>query len=89
MGNLAKILQNYSTGISKDQRLAKLLSALEPFCFDGTELHRVIDSELRGLANEIAASNIRHANLAQYSDCVPVDVVLEIVFKLLEDGELV
>ena len=88
MGNLAKILQNYQAGISKDQRLEKLYRALAPYLFDGSECSRTINAELPGPENEIAASNIRHANLAQFCDCVPVDIILEVVGKLLDEGKL-
>jgi hypothetical protein len=88
MNNLARILQNYSAGISRDQRVAKLLRALEPFCFDGTECHHVINAELRGLENELVASNLRHANVSQYRDCAPLDAVINVVLTLQENGDL-
>jgi hypothetical protein len=89
MPEFKTIFQNYSAAICRDQhRVEALRRALEPFCFDGTELFHVIDAELRGLESEIAASNIRHAIRAQYRDCIPRDAVLELVLKLAEDGEL-
>ena len=66
----------------------KLRNALEPFCFGGTECHGVVNVELRGPENEIAASNIRHAIVAQYHDTVPLDAMIEIIGKLFDDGEL-
>ena len=89
MNDLARILQNFGTGISRDRRREKLLRALAPYAFDGTETHRIVDLELRGLENQIAASNIRHANVSQYRDCVPVDAAVEVIAELLERGELV
>ena len=49
---------------------------------------RAINAELRGSENEIAASNLRHATTSQYRDTVPVDAVIEIVSKLLDEGKL-
>jgi hypothetical protein len=83
-----KFFRNYGAAICRDQFAAKLLRALEPFCFDGTELHRVIDSELRGPENEIAASNLRHASTSQYGGCIPADAIVEVVGKLLDEGKL-
>ena len=81
-------LENFSASVCRDQFAEKLLRALEPFCFDGTECHRVVNAELQGPEHEIAASNIRHANLAQYRDTIPIDAVIEIVGKLLDEGKL-
>jgi hypothetical protein len=89
MSNLARILQNYGAVISRDQRREKLLRALQPFLFDGTECHRVVNAELRGPENEITASNIRHAIVSQYCNCVPIDCVVEVITGLLDRGELV
>jgi hypothetical protein len=88
MPDFKTIFQDYGRTVCRDQCTAKLRRALEPFCFDGTECHRVVNAELRGPENEIAASNIRHANLAQYRDTIPIDAVIEIVGKLLDDGEM-
>ena len=88
MSNLARIFQNYGAGISRDQRLEKLLRALEPFLFDGSECFRTINAELSGPEHEIAASNIRHAVLSQYRNCASADIILEIVGKLLDEGKL-
>ena len=85
MSNLARILQNYGAGISRDQRREKLLRALQPFVFDGTECHRVVNAELRGPEYELAASNIRHAIQCQYHDTVSLDAVL---MALIETEEL-
>jgi hypothetical protein len=74
--------------LRNDLRAEQLRRALEPYLFDGTEAHRVIDAELRGLEHEIAASAIRHAVLSQFRNTIPFDVVIEIVGKLFEDGEL-
>jgi hypothetical protein len=74
----------YAAAIGRDQRVAKLLLAC---CFDGSECHDVVNAELRGPENEIAASNIRHAIVSQYRDTIPLDIVVEIVAGLLEKGE--
>jgi len=66
----------------------KIISALERVTFDGTELHGVIDSQLPDPELELAASAIRHSVLAQYGGTVPISAVVEIVGRLLEDGEL-
>ena len=63
----------------------KLRRALTPYAFDGTEIHRVVDLELRGLELEIVASNIRHAIVSQYRQTVPLEVVIGIVATLAEE----
>jgi hypothetical protein len=78
---MSNIFQKYD-----DARAQRRLRALAPYIFDGTEVHRVVNLELRGLENEIAASNIRHAIQSQYRNTIPVDVVIEIV-GLLQQGE--
>ena len=89
MSNVNSIFQNYNAALCRDLRAEKLRRALAPYAFDGTETHRIVDLELRGLENQIAASNIRHANVSQYRDCVPVDAAVEVIAELLERGELV
>jgi hypothetical protein len=85
MPEFKTIFQNYGAAVCRDQQLAERLRyLLEPFTFDGSEIHRVINAELRGPENEIAASNIRHANVSQYQGTVPVDAVIEVVGKWLE-----
>jgi hypothetical protein len=81
-------LQNFSAAICRDQRVAKLLRTLAPFVFDGSETFRTINAELRNPEDETVASAIRHAVLSQYRDTVPIDAAIEIVGRLLEDGEL-
>ena len=88
MSDLGQLFKDYGAGISRDQRLEKLLRALEPFLFDGSECFRTINAELSGPEHEIAASNIRHANLAQFCGCAPIDIILEVVGKLLDEGKL-
>jgi hypothetical protein len=66
----------------------KIISALERVTFDGSECHAVVNTELKNPEHEIAASNIRHAILSQYRDTVPVDVVIEIVLKLADEGRI-
>jgi hypothetical protein len=89
MPEFKTIFRNYSAAICRDQRrVEELRRALEPFCFDGSECDHVINAELRGLENEIAASAIRHSVLSQYRDTIPRDAVLELVLRLRENGEL-
>jgi hypothetical protein len=52
--------RTFGAAMCRDQEFAqRLLGALEPFTFDGTEIHRVIDAELRGPENEIENSRNR------------------------------
>jgi hypothetical protein len=67
----------------------ELLRALARYAFDGTELHRAVDRELRGPENEIVAAALKHAIVAQYRDTIPLDAAIEIVIGLLDRGELV
>jgi hypothetical protein len=67
---------------------ARLLRALARHAFDGTELHAVIDRELRGLEHEIAAANLKNEIVALYHDSIPIDAAIEIVVQLLDRGEL-
>jgi hypothetical protein len=67
------ILQNYGATVCRDQLAERLRRLLKPYRFDGTECHSVINAELRGPENEIAASAIRHVNVSQYHDTVPID----------------
>jgi hypothetical protein len=76
--------QKFSAAVCRDQLAEKLRRALKPVTFDGSECHRVINSELQGVENEITASNLRHATTSQYHDTVPVDAVIEVVGKWLE-----
>jgi hypothetical protein len=66
----------------------KLRRAFAPHCFDGTEVHGTIDHELRGLEHGVTAMNIKRAIELQYRNCIPVDVIVEIVSKPLEPEEL-
>jgi len=75
--------RKFSTAVCRDQFAEKL----RRFCFDGTECHRVVN-QLQGPEHEIVASAIRHAILAQYRDTIPIDAVIEIVGKLLDEGKL-
>jgi hypothetical protein len=79
------VFQKYAEQSERDQRLARLLRAITRHAFDGTELHGVVNASLPGLENELIASNLRHAILAQYRDTVPLDVV---IVALLETEEL-
>ena len=73
------------TKVCRDELAEKLRCLLERFAFDGTECHGVTNAELRGPENEVAASNIRHVNVSQYQDTAPIDAVIEVVGKWLED----
>jgi hypothetical protein len=64
----------------------KLGQSLATHTFDGTEIHRAVDIELRGLGNETAAVKIKAAIEAKYHGAVPLDAVIEIVGKLLDDA---
>jgi hypothetical protein len=66
----------------------KMIAALTQAAFDGTETFSTINSELKNYEDELAASAIRHAVLAQYQNCIPTSIAIEIVTRLLEDGEL-
>jgi hypothetical protein len=66
----------------------KLIGAAASITFDGTEIFAVVDSQLHDPELALAAAAIRHAILSQYRGCVPVDAIVEIVGRLLEDGEL-
>jgi hypothetical protein len=77
-------LLKFAAKMARGSHEEKLLHALAPYTFDGTEIHRVVDLELRGLELEIAASNIRHAIVSQYRQTVPLEVVIEIVATLAE-----
>jgi hypothetical protein len=72
---------------AQSDRYERLLRKLAQHSFDGSEVHRVVERELRGPENEIAASNIRHAIIAQYRDTVPLDAVIEVVAELFDKGE--
>jgi hypothetical protein len=80
------IFKKYGAAICRDQLDEKLRRALAPFTFDGTENHHIIGAELRGLEFEISASNIRHANVAQFGGCVPLDATINVLAKMIEDG---
>jgi hypothetical protein len=71
---------------ARDERLLRVLAR---YTFDGTELHAVVDRELRDPENEIAAANLKHAIVSQYRDTVPLDAAIEIVVGLLDRGEFV
>ena len=87
MSNINPIFQNYNAALCRGLYAEKLHRALAQFTFDGTELHRVIDRELRGPENEIVASNLKHAAKAQYQGTIPIDAAIEIFAGLLDEGE--
>ena len=80
------------TGGSRNPRVSNsfpkwLLDRLAQHSFDGTEIFRVIEREFPGPDHEISMSAIRHALIAQYRNTVPIDVVIEIIAGILDDGE--
>jgi hypothetical protein len=81
-------LRAFGAAVCKDQRLMKLLRALEAHAHDGTEVHHVVRSELGGLEHSVTATNITDAIEVKYCGSVPKDIIIEIVGKLLERGEL-
>jgi uncharacterized membrane protein len=80
--------QEYNRQICRHARDERLLRLLAQCTFDGAELHRVVDRELRGPENEIAAANLKHAIVSQYHDTIPLDAAIEIIAGLLDKGEL-
>jgi hypothetical protein len=83
MGNF---LDKYAASILKDQFGEKLRRALVPHAFDGSEVFGVIDTSLR--ENKAAAATIRNANFETYCGAVALDIVIEVIGKLHEDGNL-
>jgi hypothetical protein len=82
-------LRAFGAAVCRDQEFAeRLWRALEPYTFDGHEIDHAIAAETRGLENEVAGSNLRHAAVSQFHDCVPRDAVIEVVDKLRENGGL-
>jgi hypothetical protein len=59
---------------------------LKPHCFDGTEVHRVVDQELRGLENEAAAKKIKRAIEAQYRNTVSLETAVEQIGEFFDLG---
>jgi hypothetical protein len=55
--------------------------ALEAVSYDGTEVHRVVDRELRGLELETAAKEIKRAVEQKLSNTIPIDAVIEFICK--------
>ena len=55
----------------------KLRQALAAHCYDGTELHRLVDRELRGIENKFAAEKVKHAIKIQYCNSIAIDAVIE------------
>jgi hypothetical protein len=62
----------------------KLRVALEAVSYDGTEIHRVIDRELRGFQLETAAREIKRAIENKFCNTVTIDAAIEIDCKLRE-----
>jgi hypothetical protein len=86
--NFGAILQGYSERTCRMLRREKLRRAFTPYCLDGTEIHCVIDHALPGLENETAATRIKGAAEAKYQDTIRLDIVIEIVAGLLDEGEV-
>jgi hypothetical protein len=85
--NLDRILEAHRRKVA-ESLLAELRRALVQHAFDGCECHSIIRRELRGLELEAASSSIQYAVRARFRDCVPIDVAIEVVGKLFDDGEL-
>ncbi len=62
-----------------------LRHALMQHALDGTEVHCVVDRELRGLEYELAAATIKTAIKQEYQKTIPLDVVIEIVADFLNE----
>jgi hypothetical protein len=60
--------------------------ALAPYCFDGTEVHPVVDQELRGLENQATAQKIKRAIEARYRNTVLLDTVVEQIGEFFDLG---
>jgi hypothetical protein len=75
----------YMATFQRAERLSRILLA---HAHDGTEIHHIVDQELRGLEQQVSAAAIKRALKAQYTDTIHVTDVIEIVCKLLEEGEL-
>jgi hypothetical protein len=61
----------------------ELRRALETVSYDGSEIHRVIDRELRGFEFENAARAIKRGVENKFRNTFPIDAATEIVCKLL------
>jgi hypothetical protein len=81
------ILLKCAGQIADHARAERLLRVLAQYTFDGTEIHHIVDHELRGLGHEIAQSNIRHAIVSQYRDTVPIDLVIKTLMAALNEKE--
>jgi hypothetical protein len=66
----------------------RLRRALTAYCHDGTEIHDTINHALPGLENETAATRIKRAVEAKYRDSIRLEIVIEIVSGLLDEGEI-
>jgi hypothetical protein len=76
--------QVFNEKLQRFQHVDKLYAALAQHAYDGTEVHHVVDHELRGLEHGVTAPNIKTAIEAKYHDTIPIDAVIEIVGKLVE-----
>jgi hypothetical protein len=81
-------LDLFGQNIAVDVPEEELRHALQAYAFDGTELHHVVDRALPGLENERAATIIKHAIQAKYSNSITIDAAVERVMTLLEKREL-
>ena len=61
---------------NRHSREEGVLRVLTRCAFNGIELHRVVEHELCGLENEIAAANLKHAIRAQYQGTIPLDAAI-------------
>jgi hypothetical protein len=81
------MLLRYGRSLCQEMRAAKLRDALAPHCYDGTEIHDVIDRELPAAWDQESAANIGDAIKKQYGDTIPIDVAVEVIRTILEREE--
>jgi hypothetical protein len=74
---------------SSDLLRFRLQRALGAHCYDGTEAHGFIDDALNG-ANPSPSQRIKLKQCieAQYRGSIQLDAAIEVVTKLVEDGEI-
>jgi hypothetical protein len=84
----ADIFNAYAEQMADFVRADRLHHALVAHCNDGTEIHHVVDHQLRGLEQEASAAAIKRALKAHYADTIRITDAIEIICKLLEEGEL-
>jgi hypothetical protein len=81
---MCEFFQAYGAAIYRDQRIAKLLRALEAHGYDGSEVHGVIDHALPGLENAAAAEVIKTAVKSKYANSIKIDIAIELFLAQFE-----